>query len=122
MLRKIEIEKSKAKKLLEVKYDNSVEVRKCIKKMKKAEEKYKSFVSKTERADERVRPELIRIKDKLDLEEYEQVSRVYKDEKDGLWYFEISDRMEEFKKRFKEDEEKQEDEKQAKKDGDKEDK
>lgn len=106
MLRKIEIEKSKAKKLLEVKYDSSVEVRKCIKEMKKAEEKYKSFVSKTERADERVRPELIRIKDKLDLEEYEQVSRVYKDEKDGLWYFEISDRMEEFKERFKEAEKK----------------
>jgi hypothetical protein len=74
--------------------------------MENLEEKYKSQASKTKRADEKVRPILQRMKDDLNLGEYEEASRVYKDD-DGQWYFEIADRLEEFKQQFKERQENQ---------------
>lgn len=113
MSRKLRIENPKAKKLLERKWNSSSKVRKLLEEMEKIEEQYNEQASKTKRADEKVRPILNRIKDELDLGEYEEVSRVYKDD-DGQWYFEIADRLEEFKEQFKERQEnKEEEEKEA---------
>jgi len=108
MARNIKIENPDALKALNKKYKWSEKAQKALQKLQKAQENFNEYKGKTQRADERARPILIEEKDKLNLDEYEEVSRVYRD--NGQWYFEISDRMEEFKQNWKEQKEQEKEE------------
>lgn len=97
-MRKVEITDPKILKILKEKRDLSKENQKIIKEMEELEKKYNKNISKSKRADERSRPKIYKQVDKMELGEYEEISRVH--EEDGKWYIEITDRMEEFKKQW----------------------
>lgn len=65
---------------------------------KELEAKFNTGLTRQQLIDEKARPLVKKITDKIELEEYEQVSKV--SEVDGGWNIEIADRLEEFKKVF----------------------
>ena len=67
-----------------------------IKKIEVLQKEYDKNTGLLAREDDKLRTKVKKIMPVLG--EYEQVSRVYNDK--GQWYFEIADRMEEFKARF----------------------
>ncbi len=95
---KIEITNSKILGLLGEKDYYAKDNVRIIEEMNVLEKQMNKNIAKLKRLDEKVRPKIIEIVPEL--KEYEQMSRVYGDK--GKWYMEISDRLEEFKKRFNE--------------------
>lgn len=66
---------------------------------KKLEEEYNKIIARLSRLDEKTKPEIRRVNKDIEKGEFEQLSRVFL--KDGDVYFEIVDRLEEFKESFK---------------------
>lgn len=96
-MRNIQITDAKTVELLNSKNEFVIENQNILKQMEELEEQFNKNIGIVKRTDEKAR---IRLKKQMpDLGEYEQVSRVFIENED--WYFEIADRMEEFKERFK---------------------
>lgn len=95
---KIEITNGKVLELLGKKDVLAKDNVRIIEEMNVLETQMNKNIAGLKRLDEKVRPKIIKIIPEL--KEYEQMSRVYEDK--GKWYMEISDRLEEFKKRFNE--------------------
>jgi hypothetical protein len=117
MARKIEVKNEDILKSLIVKDELVKEVlkieaeaEKLTKRGQEIQVEYEALHSKLVREDEKVRPLLIEEKDKIELAEYEEVSRVYlgKDKGDeGKIFIEVADRLEEFKAGYAQAKEKQ---------------
>lgn len=69
-----------------------------LKEMERLEKEFQSNLAKAQRSDEKVRPLIKKLVDKIQFGEYEELSRVTKES--GEWEIEIVDRMEEFKAAF----------------------
>jgi len=115
-MRKILIDNNKVLEILNKKSDLSKETQKILDRLqviedegKKLEKEFNIYLGKTKLLDDKSRPHLKKIIDKIELGEYEQVSRVFQDGKD--WVIEIADRMEEFKEAMKADKANQTDKK-----------
>ncbi len=103
-MRKIEVKNDKVLKALVKKDEMTKRVLEIVEESKKLEDEFNKLQTKLAREDENVRPWLKEEADKVDLAEFEQVSRVYlgKDgEDEGKVFIEIADRLEEFKVFFK---------------------
>lgn len=99
-MRTIEITNEKILKFLEEKNKTAKENLELLEKMSELEKQVNKNASYIKRVDEKVRPIIIKkIKDE-NLGEYEEMVRVFKNEKSEKWEMEIVDRMEEFKKSF----------------------
>lgn len=99
-MRTIEITNEKILKFLEEKNKTAKENLELLEKMSELEKQVNKNASYLKRVDEKVRPIIIKkIKDE-NLGEYEEMVRVFKNEKSEKWEMEIVDRMEEFKKLF----------------------
>lgn len=99
-MRTIEITNEKILKFLEEKNKTAKENLELLEKMSELEKQVNKNASYIKRIDEKVRPIIIKkIKDE-NLGEYEEMVRVFKNEKSEKWEMEIVDRMEEFKKSF----------------------
>lgn len=99
-MRTIEITNEKILKFLEEKNKTAKENLELLEKMSELEKQVNKNASYIKRIDEKVRPIIIKkIKDE-NLGEYEEMVRVFKNEKSEKWEMEIVDRMEEFKKLF----------------------
>ena len=72
---------------------------KLEKEMNILNEEFNSNLSKTKIFDEKARPMILEVVSKTVLGEYEELSRVFLDK--GEWKMEFTDRLEEFKKLFK---------------------
>lgn len=72
---------------------------------KEIQVEYDALHSRLVREDEKTRPLLMEEKDKIKLDEYEEVSRVYlgKDEDAGKVFIEVANRLEEFKAFYQND-------------------
>ena len=106
-MRKIKITDSKVLLTLNKKGELSKKTQVILDRMKEIEAENKilekdfnSYLIKSKTLDEKARPYLEKIIAKLELGEYEQVSRVHQEDY-GEWNIEIADRMEEFKAAFK---------------------
>ena len=100
-MRTIEITNEKILKFLEEKNITAKENLELIEKMAELEKEYNKKTSYVKRIDEKVRPLIIKkVKDE-NFGEYEEMVRVFKNEKSGKWEMEIIDRMEQFKENFK---------------------
>ena len=99
-MRKLSITNEKILKLLSVKQDLSAENVGLIKQIEALEKNYTMNISKMARADEKARPLILALMSTIKLGEFEELSRVHRDEQEGL-IMEIVDRLEEFKKQFK---------------------
>jgi Skp family chaperone for outer membrane proteins len=95
-MRTLQITDAGTVKILNEKQVFVVENQNILKEMTELETRFNKNIGQTKRSDEKARIKLKKQLPKLD--EYEQVSRVF--EEGGDWYFEIADRMEEFKKAF----------------------
>ena len=96
-MRNIQITDAKTIELLNSKNEFVMENQNILKQMEELEVQFNKNIGTVKRTDEKAR---VKLKKQIpELGEYEQVSRVYTD--NGDWYFEIADRMEEFKSQFK---------------------
>jgi len=98
-MRKIVIEDKKVLETLSKKGALTVENQNTLKEMEELEKKFNTCLTKSQMIDEKSRPMIKKLVEKMDLGEYEEVSAVRQD-KNGGWYVEIADRMEEFKAGF----------------------
>lgn len=98
-MRKINIEDKKVLDLLSKKNALTVENQNTLKEMEELEKKFNTCLTKSKMIDEKSRPMIKKLVDKMELGEYEEISAVRQD-KDGGWFIEIADRMEEFKTNF----------------------
>ena len=96
---KKEIQDKKIVKLLKDKEKLAQENVKLIKEMEELEKQFNKNAGKVKRIDEKVRPKVLDIVSKTTLGEYDELSRVFNDK--GTWKMEFVDRLEEFKKMFK---------------------
>lgn len=88
-------------KKLKEKDEYVAEQQNILKEMEELEERFNKNMSTVKAIDEQVRPKILKKVKNLDLGEFEDLSRVHKDE-DGNWYMEFTDRLEEFKRRWRE--------------------
>lgn len=95
-MRRIEVTNKSALKLLNSKAEISKRQQNISEAMEELEKEFNANLSKYARIDEKVRPTLKKILEKYEMGEYEEVSRVHQDT-NGEWFFEIADRLEEFK-------------------------
>lgn len=98
-MRKITIEDTKVLEILSKKNALTVENQNTLKEMGELEKKFNTCLTKSKMIDEKSRPMVKKLLEKMNLGEYEEVSAVRQD-KNGGWYIEIADRMEEFKAQF----------------------
>jgi len=101
-MKTVEITDTKLLKHLNDKHEVSLKNEKLLKEMEelsKLETDFKTNISKMARMEERARPLIVKVAQKVKLTEYEELSRVYK--KGSAWIMEFADRMEEFKIHFK---------------------
>lgn len=98
-MRTIQINNKKIKSQIDEKTKLSERMIEIGKASEKLEKEYKEIMQKMTRIDEKVRPEIKRVAETIEQNEFEQLSRVFVDKK-GL-FFEIADRLEEFKVAFK---------------------
>lgn len=110
-MRKVEIKDKKVLTILNKKGKLSKDTQVVLDRLKEIEEEgkkleaeFNTYLTKTKMIDEKARPYLKKIMEKIELEEYEQVSKVHQEDT-GEWNIEIADRMEEFKEAFKENKE-----------------
>ena len=98
-MRKIEIKNDKILKGLKDKEEVVKRIREITATMAELEKEYNTLVAKVSRVDEKVRPHINKENQKIEKEEFEQLSRVIID-KEAL-IFEVADRLEEFKANYK---------------------
>ena len=99
-MRKIKINDKKILSVLNKKKELTVENTNLLKTIEESEKKFNQNLTKTQMIDEKARPMIKKIVDKIELGEYEEVSRVHQED-NGEWNIEIADRMEEFIAAFK---------------------
>jgi hypothetical protein len=97
---KLQIKDKKILKLLNDKSDNADKAYKKTEEMKEIEKEYNKLIGKVKRLDEKVRPLIKDYTKDVKFGEFEEISRIYKDDK-GKWQIEITDRLKEFKEGFK---------------------
>ena len=98
---KIEIEDKAILNLLNDKHNYSLNNVELIEKMEELEKSYQTNIQKMQRLDEKAKPKILKFVKSIKLGEFDELSRVHKDEKTGKWNMEIVDRLEEFKTAFK---------------------
>jgi len=98
-MRKIKLEDKKVLEVLNKKKALTVENQNILKEMAEMEKKFNTCLTKSKMLDEKSRPMIKKITDKMEFAEYEEISAVRQDD-NGDWYVEIADRMEEFKASF----------------------
>lgn len=98
-MRSIKINDKKVLTTLNKKSEFTVENANLIKTIEEAEKKFNQNLTKAQMLDEKSRPMIKKLLEKIYFDEYEEISRVHQDEK-GEWFIEIADRMEEFKESF----------------------
>lgn len=96
---KIKITNKKILDILETKNKFVVANQNLLKEMEKLEKEFNTNMGKTARCDEKVRPLIRKEVMKLNIEEFEELSRVTNES--GVWEMETVDRLDEFKKNFK---------------------
>lgn len=96
----IKIEDTKLLKILNDKKNQADKAVKTTKEMQKLEKEYNKLVSKIKRLDEKSRPLIKKYIQDVNMGEFEEISRVFNE--DGGWEIEIVDRLEQFKKQYKE--------------------
>lgn len=94
------IEDKKTLDVLKKKNEFVVKNQNILTEMDKLEKEFNSNMAKTRILDEKARPFILNLVSKIALKEYDELSRVFLD-KDGSWNMEFVDRLEEFKKSFK---------------------
>ena len=110
-MRKIKIENAELLEILDSKSELSKQAEPILKEMQEIAERnevlnedFNKIVSKQARNDEKAKPYINELLKDIELAEFESVSGV-KQSEDGTWNIEIADRMEEFKVKFKEEQE-----------------
>lgn len=99
-MRKVQIDNKQIIESLKTK-DRIVEELKALQKQaEEVEERGNTLMAEVSREEEKVKGEYTDLKESLELGEYEEVSRVYLDESKEKAYFDIADRLEEFKITF----------------------
>jgi hypothetical protein len=100
-MRTIKVEDKKVLEMLTKRAKISVEQYELGKQMEELEKTFQTNLARYARIDEKVRPLVEKITDKIGLTEYEERSRIFQDKEDeNIWYIEIMDRMDEFKERW----------------------
>lgn len=97
-MRKIKVEDKKVLEVLNKKGELTAQNQNILKEMGELEKKFNTCLTKSKLLDEKSRPLIRKIVEKMELGEYEEISAVRQDE--NGWYIEIADRMEEFKASF----------------------
>lgn len=98
---KIKIEDTKILSLLSEKNGLNEANTETLAKMEKLEKEFNTNLSKMKRLDEKVRPLIIKLLKDVKLGEFDELSRVAKDEKTKDWELEVVNRLDEFKVLFK---------------------
>ena len=98
-MKKLTINNDKIFNVLKEKDDISKELKAMAEEEKKTQEKANKMIAKLQRLDEKVRPEINRENEKIEKNEFEQLSRVLIEE-DKL-IFEVVDRLSEWKDSYK---------------------
>jgi hypothetical protein len=65
--------------------------------MEALEKQFNENMARYKRIDEKARPLIKKIYSKIEMSEFEEVSRVHQDEKDMSWWIEVADRLQEWK-------------------------
>lgn len=106
-MKKIQIKNKSILNILDKKKDISEkqavileEMRVYEEKSKACEKEFNTLLTKAQMIDEKAKPLIKEIVDKIELEEFEEISKVHQDE-DGTWNIIVANRLEEFKKWFK---------------------
>lgn len=104
-MRRIEIKDARLIEILNKKNALTLENQEILRQLKKVEDKgaelekkFNTCLSKSKMIDEKSRPVIKKIADKVELGEYEEISKVTQVK--NQWFIEIADRMEEFKAQF----------------------
>ena len=85
--------------ILDTKNKYVIDNQNILQAMEKLEKEFNTNLGKAQRCDEKVRPLVKKEIEKITLGEFQELSRITKES--GEWEMEIVDRLEEFKKLFK---------------------